>query len=259
VGKTASTQKGPSGGFIGKNPFTLPRSVHHHLKKCVETHAQEKRDEAGYVEYLWIDISDEKLAASKKKRRAATTLGLDEWLNVIDEAATLGVHCVLVHVGDSFSAYPDVWAICEWAQRTHGMMVGLHVHSRSFSEADLRQLRRLDLAKACLFVDGAAYENMGNLRTAGIPLCAADVTEADCSAPCDMPECMVYVGAEGRLYSCGLVVGQKNYCLGSVLESRLDRVVRDAARPRTVSERPPGNDCNGCPPIMAKRAREARS
>lgn len=258
-GKVATkTRKRVRHAATGANPFELPRSIHQSLRDCASAYAQRGASRAENVEYLWIDISEEKLSRRVAKERAAKLMGLEEWLNVIDEAAALGVHCMLVHAGCSLSAYPHVWTICKWAQETHGMMVGLHVHGQTLPDAEMDHFRQLDMKRACLFVDTEAYEVMARVRESGVPMCAADVTEDDCSQPCEMPECMVFVGPEGRLYSCGVVFGHRNYCLGSVLDKRLDRIVADAARPSVVTEHPAGNDCHGCPPIMAKRVGMAR-
>jgi len=209
---------------------------------------------ADTVEYLWINMEDRtQESADLPDPDDARVLTQDEWLNVIDEAAALGVHCLVAFVGKSLSRHPDIWPICQWAQGAHGMMVGIHTSANSFAENYLQQLQQLNLAQMCLFVSKPLVDSLGHLQQRGINICAASVTEEDHTPPCDMPKCMVCVDRHGHLYTCGLVLGQQQFCLGSVLEGHIEDILNDEELPREVPVRPEGCNCDACPPVMAER------
>lgn len=258
VSKLHETKGEVAGLLENGHPFELPRSIARQLKKCAAEFKDGKRPGVDGVEYLWVNLDGRGVEPGESASRTPRTLLLEEWLSVVDEAASLGVRWLLVCAGDSLSTCSDVWTICRWAQDIHNMTVGMYTSSCFVSEADLHQFRELDLSKTCLFVGAGAYEEMRAIREQGIPVCVADVADEDHSPPCAMPECMVYVGPDGKVYTCGLVFGHKSFCLGSVFDRRLEDIVQDDSLPHSVNDRPRGCTCNACPPIMAARAREAR-
>ncbi|HOZ47430.1 MAG TPA: hypothetical protein PLO37_13800 [Candidatus Hydrogenedentes bacterium] len=239
--------------------FELPRSIARELKRCVESHGIETGPANEAIEYLWINVSNQGMPRREDLEPERGPMSLEKWLNVVDEASSLGVHCLLVCAGECLSDHPDIWPICQWAQDAYGMMVGIHTRSRGFGEDEIRHLRALDLRRMCLFVAADCVEKLRYLtEDYGIGLCVADVGEEERSGPCTMPECMVFVGPEGRVYTCGLVFGERNYCLGSVLDRRLSQIVDDQSLPHVVVDHPKGCSCDACPPIMARRVMGAK-
>jgi radical SAM protein with 4Fe4S-binding SPASM domain len=233
------------------NPFELPQSITKRLHEFVRKQGRGSER----VKYLWIYVSDKGISVSRAPGEPERTLKLEEWLNVIDEAASLGAEWVVICVGSSLSRHPEVWQICEWAQGGHNMYVGVHVPDTELSEDDLKAIRNLDAEKTHLLVSHKAFEGLKHLEEEGIAVAVADMTADDHTPPCDYPESMVCVGPRGHLYTCGLVLGNEKFCLGSVLERDLKRVVDDKDLPHVVPQHVCWQEhgCDACPPFMVER------
>jgi len=208
------------------------------------------------VKYLWLYVENAS-RASDDKRANARALQLDDWLNVVDEAASLGAHCVIVCVQAPLGQYPDLWRLCQWAQTPHDMMVGLYSGGTTFEDVDIEAIKLLDLSRLCLFVDKKYVKTVKKaVAHEGIAVCSADVDHEEHAPPCSMPEDIICVGAEGNLYTCGLVLGNEEFNLGNVFEKPLHAVVEDDSLPRHVPADVPHNgqkSCTACPPLMAER------
>lgn len=241
----------------GADFFDLPRAVCRHVRACSKQHSGGGGVVPG-VKYLWININAQCEDTCPHKEMPPHSLAVDDWLNVVDEAASLGVTCVMICVGNSFSEHPEVWEISRWAQSTHGLNVGFHTYCRLLSDEDVAELGRLDPERTCLFVDKAALPLMQQYEERGVRLCVADVTEEDHCPPCDEPNSMVFVGPEGVLYSCGMVLGNDTFRLGHVGEKPLHDVLEDEAVDRRVPAGTPRSHhgCHACPPLMFKRVME---
>ena len=148
------SSKRASSNTAADNPFELPRAIARQLKKCASACAGKDHVGTDTVRYLWIDLTGRGAPPAGPEALAARSLALEEWLNVIDEAASLGVCCLLVCVGESLSAYPNVWTIGQWAQGAHDMLVGLHTCGRSLTPEDIEQLLFGEFAD-----DFALFEN----------------------------------------------------------------------------------------------------
>jgi radical SAM protein with 4Fe4S-binding SPASM domain len=192
----------------------------------------------------------------RKTEKEHKVLTREEWLTLIDETASIGVEYVIICLGKGISHFPALWDICHWAQSAHHTFVGLHLCEGALDAEARAELEKLDpkLTWLCLPVSDEAGRAYAAQR--GITLCSSEVTEEDHTPPCDMPEQMVFVGPDGVLYTCGLVLGNDQFCLGKAMEKSLDAVFADDELPHTI---PPDTDwargrCNACPPIMVKRA-----
>lgn len=211
------------------------------------------------IHYLWLHVCGEGLSGGGDKQ-GKTGLSLDEWLNVVDEAAALGARSVIVSAGEQLDTHAEIWNICQWAQDVHGMSVGVYVYGKGLplSPNDLRALEGLDAGKTRLFVDGADLGEVQAVVDMGVPVYNADaIQSADERRPCQLPHSMTCVGSEGNLYTCGLVLGEENYRLGNVCEKRLDLIMSDRSLPHEIPQgihREPRR-CNACPPLMERLLR----
>ncbi len=239
--------------YADENPFTLPQTVANALTRCC-------KDQTGGgcegVKYLWIHLpgnSETAIPVSETK-----ALSPEEWLCVIDEAASVGVKSMIVSVGSPLRQVPQLLQLCAWAQNTHEMIVGIHAYV-ALQPADIEVLRKLDARKTRVFADGEHVETMRFVEQAGILLhCADGLHDYEEQPHCDLPSTMACIGSEGTMYTCGLVLGQEQFSLGHVFNRTLSNIIKDATLPHTI---PAGassstHRCNGCPPLMAKKMQE---
>ncbi|MCX5757765.1 MAG: hypothetical protein NTU83_04525 [Candidatus Hydrogenedentes bacterium] len=244
--------------FAGESKefFGLPRTISKEIRQCAAAHAAEG-PAARTVRYLWINIADH-VKGGDSGEQLVPKLNFEDWLNVIDEAASVGICCVVICTGDGLQDNQDLWTICQWAQRVHGLDVGIHARCTQVRPQEVEELQRLDLEHTWLFVTREAYALLRDLESQGIRVRVADVCREDHRPPCDMPESLVFVGPEGSLYTCGLVLGNDEYRLGHVMEKPLNHVIADRSLPRFVPESAPYrmSGCDACPPIMADRMAE---
>ena len=236
-----------------ESPFELPRSIITAIRKCASSHEIESHHDEELAKYLWINM--EVRPHSGNPSHVTQALSLEDWLNVVDEAASLGVCCIVIGVGSSLHQLPYLWEICRWAQMTHAVNVGIHACNPDLSDKTLDALNTLDKEKTWLFINRKNTETMQKLQAQGFRVCAAEVCREDHEPPCDMSEDMVFVGPEGSLYSCGLVLGQDAFRLGHILEAPLEKILNDPAISRAIPEDAPyvEHACDACPPLMAKR------
>ncbi len=236
--------------------FELPKAVSRHIKDCAHAHDADNPACPLCLKYLWIYVSDKGL------RRAGDGphhhLSSEEWLGVVDEAASLGAHCLVLCVEGPLGAHPEVWKLCRWAQEAYAMHVGIYIFDGTPSEADVKELTSLDKSKTCLLVDSDHEKTVQFVEDLGIRVCPADVDPQEQCPPCDLPQSVICVGAEGVMYTCGLVLGDNRFNLGHISDKPLEAVVNDDSLPHTI----PGSvtcskkGCSACPPIMAKRVLE---
>lgn len=234
-----------------KNPFELPRLITRQLKQCAESHAIGRVAPVDNIKYLWINfgalgVTDEGAAFQKR------LLSADEWKNVVDEAASLGVQMMVAFVSDPVGRGEEVWDVCQWAQNGHQMSVALYVPD-NLELGLLQGMSRLDPGRTCLLVPRSRYEEAQPFSDSGIKVCVADVEPEERQVPCSGPRNMVYVGDDGRLFPCGLVHGNEQYLLGDVLEDPLAPMRRNDSLPWSVGEESGRNRCDACPNMMDKR------
>jgi radical SAM protein with 4Fe4S-binding SPASM domain len=228
------------------DPFAPARSVRVMLRECAEKAPQ------NHVRYLWLLVSRHGLAVGDDASRMRPTL--DQWLNVLDEAAAIGVGRLVVSAQSELSGHPEVWDICRWAQDTHGMSVGIHIFSCQLSKQDLEEMATLDAGKTVLFVSEGNYECMRYVEERGIKVRVAQRMPEAPAHPCGMPSEMVFVNPRGELYTCGMVEGDQPFRLGTIFEGFLSKISCDPTLPHSVpvSEQKESRGCEGCPPLLAR-------
>jgi len=233
------------------NPFRLPKTISRRVKECANNHTLDRPET---VKYLWIVAAQDHVGGNGGDA-ATTTLGANDWLNVVDEAASLGVQCMAVCVGSAFSNWPEVWQVSSWAQNVHAMTVGFHVRSNGLSDDDRQRLTGLVPELTWLFVPERVLASATKFAEHGIRVCNAEVRHDDPDRSCDGPNSIVFVGPNGVLYSCGLVLGFDQFRLGHVGEQALSQIYDEGKRSRSVPRGSPRNDhgCDGCPNQMARR------
>jgi hypothetical protein len=232
------------------------------LKRCTRTLGSREPET---IQYLWVHLADEVFIPPQFRNGSASEkdLSLEEWYNVIDEAASLGAESVILSIGAPLAQKPEVWPICEWAQNVHDMRVGIYVSNGQITEDDVRRMAQLNKDKTRLFVDST---DLDRLRYAdeqyGIQLCIADGFGPDePQTECHLPESMSCVCSKGKLYTCGLVLGNQRFHMGHINRKRLDGVMTDESLPHSIPEGAvpaSPNRCNACPPLMERRMRGMR-
>lgn len=184
----------------------------------------------------------------------------EHWLNVVDEAASLGVDTLVISVHTAPSERAELAAICKWAADTHGMRVGVHLSEAPIGAADAAILRGLAGEKFCVFVNSRRRTEVASVLGDGVKLVDADGLEDGAMQPhCELPRQMACVSDGGEMYTCGLVLGQDGFFLGNANEAPIKKVHGDDALPHHVpagtSDAP--HRCEGCPPLLEERLRRA--
>ena len=236
----------------GPDPFALPKDLRAKLKSCCGgTTCADKGPER--VEYLWLNVSKHGFGRKSIEDTEFSPLALEDWLNIIDEAASLGAKGLVVSVSTSLAAFPELVSVCQWAQDSHGMCVAVHTTATAISTEDIAALKQLDLSHVRLFVTEAAYPHLKQLESDGLRVCIADA-EPTKSEGCGMPQNMVFVNVRGQLYTCGMVEGRQEFHLGNIFDRRFDKVMADPALPHTIPADAPHEEhgCDGCPPLLSR-------
>jgi radical SAM protein with 4Fe4S-binding SPASM domain len=239
--------------YESENPFALPRSIVRGLREFTES-ASETSDQR-QMRHLWIHT------ANGVPSDGTRVLSADDWLNLIDESAALGAESLVVSLSGGLKACPEALAMTEWAQGTHDMAVGFHVYEKALSRTEAETLTALDVSRTHIFAAPSLFEKMRFMEELGFNLHKADAPAGPALAKtCTWPEDMLCVCADGTMYACGLVLGNKDYSFGSFFDQRIDTVLADAARLRAIPEgHTRGNhDCSGCPALMEKALHDER-
>ena len=223
--------------------FLLGRRIRQGLAKC--TQAAEARAE-GDVFYLWLQT---------EPVEGSPALTPDQWLNIVDEAASLGVNWLVVTLGPLSGERHEVADLCRWAHSTHNMVVCLHARDGQLSADERRLLLELPTESTFLLVDPTSTGEFSDLASEGIHVCSANpAPNSTDGVPCEYPHRMIFVDSRGRLYTCGMVSGEHDFFLGSVLDGSLDAIIHNPQLPHSVSASDPEahTRCSGCPPLVAK-------
>lgn len=240
-----------------RDPFEIPKRI----SKGIATTAKKFAESQGApssVKYIWIYATEEGLQEGQGRGESTSPLGLDSWLNIIDESASLGAEWMIVYIGASLSECPEIWKMCEWAQNVHGLRVGIHLSSVSLSEDDVEQLTQLDTSKTYLMADQRNAESMRFLQEKGIHLIESNLRPGERVPRCTRPEAIACVGLDGKLFTCGLVLGDERYSLGNIQERPLNEIMHDESLPHVIHDTDPYPErgCDACPPHMARRILE---
>ena len=221
--------------------FRLGRRIRRGLATCSELACARSGDD---VAYLWIHLGP---------CNGAESLTQDHWLNIIDEAASVGANWMVVTLGESESR-AHVPAACRWACEMHGMVVCLHAPGGLLLDTERTLLDELPADKSFLLVEQEHAGGFRELEQRGIHIGMASPAEAGDESPCNYPHRMIYVDSQGRLYTCGLVSGDAEFFLGSVFSGSLGEIIHNPALPHSVPAAAPNahQSCSGCPPLVAK-------
>ncbi len=241
-------------------PFDLPRRISEGIsasrKSTVGVHG-----ETPAIRYIWIHLTDDGLRHGQRPESARPMLTLDDWLNIIDESVALGAQWVVIYVGVSLSQTPVVWELCRWAQQTHGLNVGLHLRCDCLTDDDIEHVTALDPQRTYLVADDECKGALSALQERGLHVCKSDLHLRETLTRCTKPADMACVGADGQLFSCGLVLGEAEFALGNVRERPLGDVIADASLPHAINDaaRFPTRGCEGCPPYIAEQVEQLRA
>lgn len=237
-----------------RNPFALPQGVVRQLRSCcTDDH------EPASLKYLWIYVSESGIRGTDPSSNGTGMLSLEDWLNVVDESASLGTENLIISLGSSLSKHPEVLEICRWAQAAHGMLVGIHAYGAPLTLEEAEALEQLDTDKTLLFLHEGFADEMPFLSDMTLKTLPAEGQKQNVVHPtCDLPLSMACVSASGAMFTCGLVLGQDEFNMGNYFDRKLSRIMADESIPHIVPEGTPKDvrSCDGCPPLMVKRLRE---
>jgi len=231
------------------DPFALPKRIRKRIRECTKKTDETKED----ICYLWIHVSKAGIAQLEDAGTTEPPLSLEDWLNVLDEAAAYGANWLVITIHAPFSQFPDIWEIARWAQETHSMRVGLHTNQATFGQEEIKAIKTLHPEKTRLFVRRDIMPSLKHLEAEGIRLAPADPQPYGHKPDCQGPAKMIFVDARGVLYTCGLVEGNENFRLGTIHESTFDKILHDPDLPHTVPEKihRVSKGCDGCPSLIA--------
>lgn len=237
----------------GRELFGLPQKFKRKVRECVKEGEKKKEPE---VSFLWACVGDGKLKATAGEQKAEQqSLSQQEWLTVVDEAASLGADWFVLSFMVPLSSCDDIWEVCKWAQDTHGMMVGLHVKTEKLTRRDVDKIKLLDLKQTRVLArDGALSRvKLKEDEKKELIIWRANPQEEGVPPNCQGPTRMIFVNAQGVLYTCGLVEGDADYHMGHILDKKLKGVMADANLPHHVHEEihyvTP--ECDACPALIA--------
>lgn len=237
--------------YQGDDPFGIVRSVSEGLGQCCK---QSEEQPDGKIKYLWMHLPES--SAYETNGSEERPLSLDELLDIIDECASVGSQSLIISISSSFADHPHLFQLCDWAQATHGMVVGIHLFATPLTDRDAAALKKLDMEKVRLFVDGEHMDSAHFAEAYGFRVYNADGLDDEIVSPkCELPHTMTCVGPMGNMYTCGLVLGEQQFRLGHFFERKLSAVIDDSTLPHEIPEgvSKKTRRCNGCPPLMAQK------
>lgn len=233
--------------------FGLPHKFKRKIRECAEEIEKQKDPD---VVFLWACVGEAGLKPGVKGQHIASKpLTQQEWLTVVDEAASLGANWFVLSFSVPLSECDDIWEVCKWAQDIHGMMVGLHVKTAKLTRKDVNEIKQLNLKKTRVLAREGALSRLklNEEEEKELKIWSAN-PQADGERPnCQGPTRMIFVNAQGVLYTCGLVEGKEAYRMGHVFDNKMKKVMADQNLPHHVHEElhyvTP--ECDGCPALIA--------
>jgi len=238
---------------LKKSDLTLellgfPKSIFKKIRECSHIAQSAPKD----ISYVWIKVSGQDI--SKNRHKQDNRLKLDDWLNIVDEAVSVGANWLVLTVHVPIDQMKEVIEICQWAQNTYNMKVGLFLCREKISTNEIKILSSLKKDLTQIFVKKKAFEQFKKLREMGLFLGIADPQEYGDKPNCEGASKLLYVDNTGSIYTCGLVSGMKNYKLGNIYEKKFQEIVRDPSLPHSVEEKihKVNEGCDGCPSLLMK-------
>lgn len=232
--------------------FGIAKEINQRIKLCQNTAKEGKVPE---IIYLWVCVNATGLKHGiVSSGEPEKEWPMHQWLNIVDEAATLGATWLVLSVADPLCQCDAVWPISRWAQQIHGMDVGLHLKQSSpLTEQEIKLIRQLDRKKTRLLLRNDSEDTLRKLTKHNITVWKAN-PQAEGEVPnCQGPTRMIFVNDKGILYTCGLVDGKNAYRMGHVFDTELRKILHEEGIPRCVQKdlhyiTP---DCDGCPSLLA--------
>lgn len=236
------------------------------LPGCLSSRLQQARvtgtttPSSSQIHYIWLHVTKDGIIESHEAPQS-TVLSLNDWLNIVDESASLGAQWMIIHVDTCLKSDSDVWRICAWAQEVHGICVGLHLDHDCMNEVSLAPIHHLKQDKTFVVADNNAVEALNFLSEKGYCICASNIGSEDRMLPCEHTESIVCAGADGVMFCCGMVVGEESYRLGNVQADPVNEAMRkhQSLKPILMNQEREGHSCNGCPPFMVQRFKEQKT
>jgi len=244
---------------VGGDSLQLLLEFRQRVRSCCEE--ARKVNGKPKVIYLWLCVSERGIGHGPgpvKRTSPRKPLALDEWLTVVDEAAAMGASWLVLTLLTELGRHPEVFRIAEWAQKTHGMTIGFHLGIPVLTPAECAALDRFDRAKTRLLIRRQDLDKVRDLEQDGFVIWTANPQEDGGKPDCQGPAKMIYVNAEGDLYTCGLVDGNPDYHMGHALERPLKTIITDPSVPHAVDEsiHTVSPACDGCPSLVANFFRD---
>ena len=240
--------------------FTIINAFKHKIHACRRSSEQFKNSD---IVFLWVCVNAKGLKQGfMERKQGAALLPAQQWLSVIDEAASLGANWLVVSISDSISNCSGLFEVCKWAQQVHGMCVGLHLKKNACpSEEEIALIRKLDLKKPRLLIHCQPGETASLPHADGITVWTANPQPAGEKPKCQGPAHMIFVNEKGVLYTCGLVEGKEDYRIGHVFDACLKTVLNNPKTPRKVCSElhRVTSGCDGCPSLLTSFFPKMRS
>lgn len=238
---------------VDEKIFGLPQKFKRKIHECAKEAGNCKEPQ---VVFLWACVSEAGLKPGVKSgKQVKQSMTQQEWLTVVDEAASLGANWFVLSLSVALAENDDIWAVCRWAQEVHGMMVGLHVKTPKLTRKDVNKVKQLNLKKTRVLArEGALSRLKLSVEEQRELIIWTANPQADGERPnCQGPTRMIFINAQGMLYTCGLVDGNDTYRMGHVFDRKLKGVMSDPNLPHHVHEElhyvTP--ECDGCPALIA--------
>ncbi len=231
--------------------FGVVKTFKHKLHVCCRDAEQFRK---GDIVFLWVYVDAKGLKQGfMEKERGSVPIPTQQWLSIIDEAASLGANWLVLSLRDALNKCAGVYEICQWAQRVHGMNVGLHLKGCTCPEKDeVALLRKLDRKKTKLLMHCPPGKMPVAKEIDGITVWIANPQPDGEKPKCQGAARMIFVNEKGILYTCGLVEGKEDYRIGHVFDECLKTVLTNPKTPRKVCDdlHKVSSGCDGCPSLV---------
>ena len=225
----------------------IPENIARQLQECIK---RQNNGNDNPRKLLWLFFANDADNSANAQLKQSSELALNDWLNVIDEATLFNIDKLIVSVQDKLADHPHIAKICNWAQSTHNMQVGLHLSNKTISKNEFSIMSDFDPGKTYLLAPSLSSKSKEKMCRCGFTLCEPQRKPE--APPCNYPEDMLCVGPEGKIYPCGRVIGDKAFSIGDVRTVPIGKAVshKDEAMLEIIHGK--ACKCNACAPLMAE-------